>query len=72
MGTWSIITDCQLTRRKRYHAVENPQGEPVFKSRLFWDCVEYLDAEGVEEYLVEAGAVEGRENVKRLAAGKAE
>jgi hypothetical protein len=67
---WSILTDCLLTRRKRYHAVFTPDGDPVFKSRLFWDCVEYLDAIEVGEYYVANGALAGREEVNRLNVSK--
>lgn len=52
-----ILTDCPITRRKRFHAVLDTNGDPVFQSRILWDCFEYLDAEGVEEYdLVSAEA----------------
>lgn len=68
--SWTILTDCPLTRRKRAHAVFTPEGHPVFKSRILWDCVEYLDAIEVEEYKLEPGALSGREVVKRLNARK--
>lgn len=49
---WRIMVDVSVTRRKRYHQVWGPDGRWRFSSRLFWDCVEFLAAEGIEAYLV--------------------
>lgn len=67
---WSILVDCPLTRRKVTNAVFDPSGEPVFRSRHIWDCVEYLDAEGIETYKIECGGLTGREQVSALIARK--
>jgi hypothetical protein len=55
---WVIICDAQLTRRKRYHAVLDPAGVERLKSRILWDCIAYLDAEGVTRYQLVAGALD--------------
>jgi hypothetical protein len=47
---WSIGTDVPITRRKHYHIVYDPQGDPRFSSRVFWECIEWLEAESVEAY----------------------
>lgn len=52
---WAIWCDYQITRRKRYHAVKDPQGRWRFESRYLWECVEWLDAEGVPAYEMRAG-----------------
>lgn len=67
---WQIVTDNLLTRRKRYHAVMTPLGDCAFKSRVLWDCVEYLDAEGVREYVLRNGALTGCEEVDLLYVSK--
>lgn len=68
--SWHIVTDCRLTRRKYYHAVIGPDGTDRFRSRILWDCVEYLDAEGVSEYQLVAGALTGSEQVEALNVSK--
>lgn len=49
---WSLVIDAQVTRRKYYHFVIDPQGECRFKSRLFWECVEYCQSENVERLVL--------------------
>jgi predicted metal-dependent hydrolase len=62
-----IWVDYQITRRKRYHAVKDEQGNWLFESRLFWECVEYLHREGFEEYEVRAGGRSRLDQVQALA-----
>jgi len=63
---WVIWCDFQITRRKRYHAVKDGEGRWCYESRLFWECVEYLDALGVTEYELRAGAVGRNDQVAAL------
>lgn len=63
---WAIWCDYLITRRKRYHAVKDPQGNWHFESRIFWECVEYLEAEGITEYELRAGGVGRNDQVRCL------
>lgn len=55
---WSIVVDYSITRRKRFHQVWAPDGSVPYMSRLFWECVEWLEAEGVEAYELRASMFE--------------
>lgn len=63
---WAILVDCSLTRRKRTNAVQRPDGSIAFQSRHLWDCFEFIDAEGIEVYVLLNGALTGREDVSAL------
>ena len=52
---WTIYTNVPITRRKTFHLVADPTGEVQFKHRHFWPCIEWLDAEGIEAYLIRCG-----------------
>lgn len=39
---WAIIIDCQVTRRKRYYGVVDPDGELRFYHRRLTDCIDFL------------------------------
>ena len=39
---WVIWSDCQITRRKRFHLLCDPRGRQVFKSFLLGDILEQL------------------------------
>lgn len=67
---WAIWCDYQITRRKRYHAVKDPEGRWIFESRVFWECVEYLDAQGITEYRIVAGGRSRLDCVQALAVRK--
>ena len=69
-GGWAIVTDVRITRRKYYHFVLEPTGQHVFNSRHFWQCVEYLDGEGVEEYMLLPAEPLPTEQVRSLKAQK--
>ena len=47
---WVIWVDCVITKRKRFHCVFDPADEEKFRSRVLWDCIEWLEAEEVEVY----------------------
>lgn len=47
---WVIHCDRQITRRKRFHSVVNPQGVVEYKSQLLGECLEYLAAQEISEY----------------------
>lgn len=47
-----IWLDLPITRRKIYHSVLDPGGARVFSSRFLSECLAYLDAEGVTEYVL--------------------
>lgn len=63
---WAIIVDYQVTRRKRYHQVWAPDRSVPFMSYRFWECVEYLAAEGINDYEVRASMFEPPYVVRRL------
>lgn len=52
---WVIWPDIEITRRKRYHMVMDPQRRVVFRSRVLLECVAYLEAEEVEAYTAHWG-----------------
>jgi hypothetical protein len=41
---WRVVADARLTRRKYFHCIETPEGDCVFKSRLFSEVIEYARA----------------------------
>lgn len=47
---WSVHFDVELTRRKVFHAVTNPQGELVYRSRRAADLFDFLDDYEIYEY----------------------
>jgi hypothetical protein len=49
-GLWHVWCDEQMTRRKSFHYISDPEGRVMFRSRLFGSVVEWLDGEGVQEY----------------------
>lgn len=49
---WKITVDVHITRRKRYQMVTDPEGVVRWKSRDLWSAIEFMDAEGVTEYLI--------------------
>lgn len=53
LGRWLVRLDLQITRRKRFHDVQNPAGQTVFMHNLAGLCFHWLEAEGIEEYLIE-------------------
>ena len=67
---WAIWCDYQITRRKRYHAVRDPDGVWCYESRIFWECVEYLDAREITEYRVVPGGRSSTDNVRALSVRK--
>lgn len=52
-GRWTVRLDLQITKRKRFHDVQNPDGRTVFMHNLAGQCFHWLEAEGIAEYLVE-------------------
>lgn len=51
-GRWVLWTDVQLTRRKRYFIVENPQGENCFMASRIALALDWLDAHEIALYVV--------------------
>ena len=49
---FTIYTNVSITRRKSYFMVCDHDDIVVFKHRHFWPCIEYLDAEAIEEYTI--------------------
>lgn len=49
---WTIYTNVSITRRKSYFMVTDPDGIVCFRHRHFWPCVDFLAAEGQQEYLL--------------------
>jgi hypothetical protein len=64
--SWVIYTDCLLTRRKRYHAVYAPGGGSKFVSRIFWECVEFINERDGTSIRVEPGPKESVRAVPTL------
>lgn len=67
---WAIWCDYQITRRKRYHACKSPEGDWCYQSRLLWECVEWMDANGHTEYDLRPGGIEPSDSVQRLTVRK--
>lgn len=51
-GRFVLWTDVQWTRRKRYFVIEGPEGETLYSSTRFADCVAWLDGEEISQYVV--------------------
>lgn len=51
-GRWVIWTDVQLTRRKRYFIIENPEGENCYMSSRLSLALDWLDAHEIAMYVV--------------------
>lgn len=51
-GEWVLVLDGQVTRRKYYHFVVDPNGDKTFHSRLFHDCTEHAIAMGAERLIL--------------------
>lgn len=49
---YTVYADLEITRRKRFHTIHDGAEDPVFRSRLFGEIMEWLDREGVTSYLV--------------------
>lgn len=45
MAKFLIVTDHELTRRKRFHFVFDKAGDVVHSARRWLDCMDYLKAE---------------------------
>lgn len=52
IGPWRIWLDVRITRRKAYHIVKDAQGVSQFRSRILSECLAWLAAEGVEDYVL--------------------
>ena len=51
-GRWVLWTDIQLTRRKRYFIVENPQGENAYMAARISLALDWLDAHEIAMYVI--------------------
>ena len=47
-----ITADVSITRRKRYHMIENEKGEILFRAKLWSQILDWLDSENIEVYTV--------------------
>lgn len=45
-----VFVDNYITRRKLFHVVYDGDLKRRFRSRLLGDCINFLHAEGIEEY----------------------
>ena len=43
---YTIFPDAEITRRKRYHLVQNSKNEIVWRARLFTEIIEWLYEQG--------------------------
>lgn len=52
----AIHTDILITRRKLFNIVTSPEGWSLFTSRQLGPCLQYLQEQGISEYLIISGA----------------
>ena len=52
---WTIHANVQITRRKTFFLVTNPQGETVYRNRWLWPCIDWLDTMEVRAYIIRPG-----------------
>ena len=45
-----VYSDCQITRRKRFHLVADEQDVILWKTRLWSEIIVWLEREGYQEY----------------------
>lgn len=48
-----LVCDVRITRRKYYHMIADQRGNVIHQERLFGDALDWLDQQGVKEYLIE-------------------
>ena len=52
---WCIVTDARITRRKYFHFIVAPDRTIKYRSRLLWECIEWL----AEEEISTAALIDG-------------
>lgn len=55
LGFWTIYTDVEITRRKRFHLIMDPDGYIVWRDRLIGPCLEWLHNESISCYWIVTG-----------------
>lgn len=53
-GRWVLWTDVQLTRRKRYFIIEDPQGDNQYMASRISLALDWLDAHEISMYMIAA------------------
>lgn len=49
---WVVFIDQQITRRKRYHLVCDPDDVQRYRSMWLGECLAWLETEGVDRYML--------------------
>lgn len=49
---YTVGIDVVITRRKRFHIIFDPDENPVYRSRLYGEILDWLDQERVATYYV--------------------
>lgn len=52
----TVWADAVITRRKRYFMVADQTGQIIHRSRLLGEVLEWLDQQGISEYLLQTEA----------------